>query len=49
MSLIKIYIFCYFILIKTKVKPLELDKSHAFCWVKGGLWAFVKKREAFKN
>ena len=36
-------------MIKTKVKPLELDKSHAFCWVKGGLWAFVKKREAFNN
>ena len=48
MSLIKIDIFDIS-LIKTKVKPLELDKSHAFCWVKGGLWAFVKKREAFNN
>jgi len=28
------------------VKPLELDPAHAFSWVKGGLWAKVKKRDA---
>ena len=28
------------------VKPLVLDKAHAFCWVKGGLWAVVKRRDA---
>ena len=28
------------------VKPLELDPAHAFSWVKGGLWAEVKKRNA---
>ena len=27
------------------VKPLELDKAHAFAWIKGGLWASVKKRD----
>ena len=27
------------------VKPLELDKAHAFSWIKGGLWAQVKKRD----
>ena len=26
-------------------KPLELDKAHAFAWIKGGLWASVKKRD----
>ena len=26
------------------VVPLELDPTHAFSWVKGGLWAKVKKR-----
>lgn len=27
------------------VKPLELDKAHAFSWIKGGLWASVRKRD----
>ena len=27
------------------VKPLELDKAHGFAWIKGGLWASVKKRD----
>ena len=27
------------------VKPLELDKAHAFAWIKGGLWASVRKRD----
>merc|ERR1712055_1048893 len=27
------------------LKPLELDKDHGFAWVKGGLWANVKKRD----
>ena len=27
------------------LKPLELDKDHAFAWVQGGLWVNVKKRE----
>ena len=25
-------------------KPLELDTAHAFSWIKGGLWASVRKR-----
>ena len=31
------------------VKPLELDKAHAFAWIKGGLWASVKKRDTTDN
>ena len=27
------------------VKPLELDKTHAFSWINGGLWASVRKRD----
>ena len=28
------------------VKSLELNPAHAFSWVKGGLWAKVKKWDA---
>ena len=31
------------------VKPLELDKAHTFSWIKGGLWASVKKRDTTDN